>query len=67
MQEVYRDGSGSDIKSLDEAYPDTSAALIKSLEKEEVDHVKVFLVGSEAHRKARRKVRKMIAKKRKQK
>ncbi len=70
MQEVYNDGTGGEIIPMDES------ALTEALKKKEVDHFEVFQLGSEAHKraverisdpaarkKARRKLRRIIAKK----
>ena len=46
MQDVYRDGSGGEIKGFN------VEGLKKSLADLNVDHVEVFNTGSEAHKKA---------------
>ena len=75
MQEVYKDGTGGEITSLD-GMKDLVTALADALEKDNVDHVEVFQEGSTAHKraikrmsdhdarkKARRKLRKIVEKK----
>ena len=47
MQEVYKDGSGGEIKTLEQM-----KELTKSVLKPDVHHVEVFNLGSAAHKKA---------------
>ncbi len=71
MQEVYKDGTGGGIADFTD-----HSTLMDCLEKATVDRVEVFKQGSEAHKravnriadpeerkKARRKLRKIVAKK----
>ncbi len=46
MQDIRKDGSGGEIKGFD------VEELKKSLTDPDIDHVEVFNIGSEAHKKA---------------
>ena len=57
MQEIFYDGSGGEIVDFD------AARLQESLEKPEVDHVKVFKKGTPAHSEAIKRMKKRAKKK----